>query len=330
MSEGATGQGAKTLCSLHKSCARSLQTPPPTLETWQHLTMAPRYRSKEHAAAPSILSLTQDELVNILGRLSLAERCAKRVAGFLRPRRPQHRRQRRCSPTPATAAAAPAHTNRRPPTLPACRRGAAVFVCKRFQAAVEAPELQHTVDPRLEGDSAAASLCLWLLNRGAPLVRHLDVSADYTYVPDHLSDNEGVDARKSLLLSALAACARLTQLAVRCEWPGLGGVGWQQGMARLRKLSIWLSKTRNEQFLAVAERPLLAGAGSGAIGRLTPGWLAHRHSHQRSALSAPCNCVVPCKPLSTSLQAPAINLVGCSVTGGAKCTTNKGGTALEP
>ena len=97
MSEGATGQGAKTLCSLNKSCARSLQTPPPTLETWQHLTMAPRYRSKEHAAAPSILSLTQDELVNILGRLSLAERCAKRVAGFLRPRRPQHRRQRRCS-----------------------------------------------------------------------------------------------------------------------------------------------------------------------------------------------------------------------------------------
>ena len=160
MSEGATGQGAKTLCSLHKSCARSLQTPPPTLQTWQHLTMAPRDRSKEHAAAPSILSLTQDELVNILGRLSLAERCAKRVAGFLRPRRPQHRRQRRCSPTPATAAAAPAHTNRRP-RAPVCRRSTAVFVCRSFQAAVEAPELQHTVAPKLEDSIAARSLCQW-------------------------------------------------------------------------------------------------------------------------------------------------------------------------
>ena len=84
------GQGAKTTNALSMPRVPAAScTLPFTLNTLQHLNMASRQRSEQQAAAPSILSLPQDALVNILGRLSLAERCAKGVDGGPRHRRPQ-------------------------------------------------------------------------------------------------------------------------------------------------------------------------------------------------------------------------------------------------
>ena len=108
---------------------------------------------------------------------------------------------------------------------------------------MEAPELQHTVAPNYKNwgpgaITAARSLCHWLVKRGAPHARHLVGIAP----PDNLRELDF----SPLMASALAACTGLTQLKVASDWPGLGGVSWQQGMTRLRKLGIWTGEAADE------------------------------------------------------------------------------------
>ena len=221
------GRAPNTSCFVHSPCARSLHTPPPTLETWQHLTMAPRQRSKQQAAALSILSLPQDALVNILGRLSLAERCARGWPGDRVPAGRSKWRQR-----------SPLHTA-------ACRRSARPHQSSPSRPCVQAQHRRLCVQelPGCGGGARAAAHrgpqargqhCGPLPLPVAARARHLATAKPFGY-----QVAEEVSAFAPLMASALAACTGLTQLRVGSEWPGLGGVSWQQGMTRLRKLSIW-------------------------------------------------------------------------------------------